>query len=235
MDINKNDVGFRISTIRKRLGLTMANFGEIVGNASDSIVSRWEKGKSLPNNNRLKKISELGGISINELLYGDFKNYCFDIFNEEHKKFIKNDAKEYKLDITEIDEPKNKMSFFQEVFDDFIIKNDYDYEDSDKIANAYRYLVTRKFYNEIEYTNERAINFANDYLSCIESGLFDYFYISPESNDYFNKEIGDGVIIQVSDKKREDAIENMYIDLMLVIKHAINEVEAIKQKYHVTK
>lgn len=72
MNIDKAEVGKRIFTIRKSLGLTMKEFGELLGDpiASDSIVSRWEKGKSLPNNERLKKIAELGSIEVEELLLG---------------------------------------------------------------------------------------------------------------------------------------------------------------------
>lgn len=72
MSINKVEVGKRIFTIRKSLGLTMKEFGERLGKpiASDSIVSRWEKGKSLPNNERLKKIAELGETTVEYLLNG---------------------------------------------------------------------------------------------------------------------------------------------------------------------
>ena len=64
--------GVRVKVIRKSLGLTMKEFGIRMGNpvASDSIVSRWEKGKSFPNNERLKRIAEIGDISVEELLYG---------------------------------------------------------------------------------------------------------------------------------------------------------------------
>lgn len=71
-EINKKNVGNRIFSIRKSLGYTMKEFGQKIGTptASDSIVSRWENGKSLPNNERLKKIAELGNITVDELLYG---------------------------------------------------------------------------------------------------------------------------------------------------------------------
>lgn len=70
-DNNKKNTGNIIKVIRKDLGLTMKEFGEQFSPvASDSIVSRWEKGKSLPNNQRLKKIAELGNVSVEYLLYG---------------------------------------------------------------------------------------------------------------------------------------------------------------------
>ena len=69
-EINKQVVGLKIRSIRKTLGLTMKEFGGRLGKpvASDSIVSRWEKGVSIPNNERLKLIAEIGGITVNELL-----------------------------------------------------------------------------------------------------------------------------------------------------------------------
>lgn len=85
MDINKEDVGKRIYMIRKSLGDTMKEFGDRMGNppASDSIVSRWEKGKSLPNNERLKTIAELDGLSVNKLLYGNPKEYVYNVIINE--------------------------------------------------------------------------------------------------------------------------------------------------------
>lgn len=44
---------------------------------SKASVNNWEKGVNLPNKQRLKKIAELGGITVNELLYGDAEYYFF--------------------------------------------------------------------------------------------------------------------------------------------------------------
>lgn len=88
MEINKMSVGKRIHRIRIFRGLNLREFGELIANTmnlpkkdgpSDSIVSRWEKGVSLPNNERLKAISEIGCISVEELLYGSPKDYLFDL------------------------------------------------------------------------------------------------------------------------------------------------------------
>lgn len=75
MEVNKKQVGQRVKSIRLSLGKNLGEFGKLVGGASDSIVSRWEKGVSIPNNKRLKKIAELGNISIDQLLYGNFEEY----------------------------------------------------------------------------------------------------------------------------------------------------------------
>jgi len=55
----------------------MEEFGKLFNPiANKSLVSKWENGKSLPNNERLKKITEIGNISMEYLLEGiiDIKN-----------------------------------------------------------------------------------------------------------------------------------------------------------------
>ena len=63
------EVGNRIKNIRLSLSLTMEEFGKLFDEpAAQSIISRWEVGKSVPNANRLKKIAELGDMTVQELL-----------------------------------------------------------------------------------------------------------------------------------------------------------------------
>jgi transcriptional regulator with XRE-family HTH domain len=89
MEINKDEVGFRISNIRKRLGLNQELFGKKINQAHKSLVSKWEKGQSLPNNERLKLIAELGGISVDELLYGDMYSMVANAINAGFSEKIK--------------------------------------------------------------------------------------------------------------------------------------------------
>ena len=67
MNINKTEVRNRIFSIRKSLGLTMEQFAELL-ETSKGAVSNWENNRNLPNNERLKKIAELGEMSVDELL-----------------------------------------------------------------------------------------------------------------------------------------------------------------------
>lgn len=111
MDANKEAVGSRIRSIRKSLGLTMEEFGKKIDKkqpASDSIVSRWERGVSLPSNDRLPKIAELGKISVNELLYGPSKNYYFKTIKDNENELSK------ELNIKSISE------FFDSFYEDHI-------------------------------------------------------------------------------------------------------------------
>lgn len=72
-DNDKQALGQRIKQIRLEQGLTMAEFGSLVDRtspASDSIVSRWERGISSPNSKRMKSIANLGNVSMEYLLTG---------------------------------------------------------------------------------------------------------------------------------------------------------------------
>ncbi|MDT2849720.1 helix-turn-helix transcriptional regulator [Vagococcus carniphilus] len=66
------DVGGRIKSIRTFKGLSMDEFAKMIDDkAKSGTVANWETGKNLPNNARLKKIAEIGGVSVNYLLSGD--------------------------------------------------------------------------------------------------------------------------------------------------------------------
>ena len=74
MEINNKLVGERIQNIRLSLGESMDKFGERF-NTSKGTVNNWEKGRNLPNKDNLLKISYIGKISVEELLYGDYNTY----------------------------------------------------------------------------------------------------------------------------------------------------------------
>ena len=77
MNPDLKQVGMRIKEIRLSKGETGKEFGSrFCPKASDSIVSRWERGISLPSPKRLRDISNIGKITAYELLYGnDLKKY----------------------------------------------------------------------------------------------------------------------------------------------------------------
>ncbi len=65
--------------------------------AHKSIVSKWEKGLTKPSNERLKEIADLGKISVNQLLYGDFLGELQSITSEEIIHILNDNN----LDVTE--------------------------------------------------------------------------------------------------------------------------------------
>lgn len=92
-NLNKKEIGARIKSIRTSRGLTLEKFGELFSKkASKSIVSRWESGKSIPNNERLKEISDIFDVSTMYLLYGKKTIYdipvnkVFELSNDEMRK-----------------------------------------------------------------------------------------------------------------------------------------------------
>lgn len=99
-----NNLGLRIRTIRKKLGLTMNEFGQKFSPpASKGVVSNWENGYNNPNNIRLQKIAELGNVSVEFLLTGKQKDaadfqFTSDVIANEYllqelKKFVNNEKK----------------------------------------------------------------------------------------------------------------------------------------------
>ena len=84
------ELGNRIKNIRLSKGLNQSQFGELFKPvAARSIVSRWESGLSVPNAKRLRKIAELGGISVSELLNGSMDelidntaDYIYSVYSQ---------------------------------------------------------------------------------------------------------------------------------------------------------
>ena len=62
--------GERIKAVRKKLGLTMAEFGEPIG-AKPSAISNWERGEYYPSHKFLLALEEHYDIPINFMLYGE--------------------------------------------------------------------------------------------------------------------------------------------------------------------
>ncbi len=65
----KKSLGERINAIRLEKGYTMEDFGKLF-NTSKGTVNNWEKGRNNPNRKNLKKIAEIGNVSVEFLLYG---------------------------------------------------------------------------------------------------------------------------------------------------------------------
>lgn len=129
--VNKLNTGLRIKQIRSNLGDTLEEFGKRI-EADKSNILRWEQGKTLPNKQRLKAISVLGNISLNELIYGSIDEFLENNFSNlvlEYKypyplSFDFNTyLKKYKLkasetiDINIIDEV---IRVFYKILDDYI-------------------------------------------------------------------------------------------------------------------
>lgn len=87
--IDPKVVGYRIRAIRKKLGLSMAAFAERIDDKSKSgTISNWETGKNLPNNERLKRIAEIGETTVEYLLTGhEVRDLAGNIMQEGFRLF----------------------------------------------------------------------------------------------------------------------------------------------------
>lgn len=75
--MDRKKVGQRIRSIRLQMGQDQETFGSKnfkPKTVSKAAVSRWETGDTLPNSQRLKKIAELGDITVSELLNGSLND-----------------------------------------------------------------------------------------------------------------------------------------------------------------
>lgn len=68
MDLQK--IGIFLAQLRKEQGLTQEQLGDQIG-VTNKTISRWEKGNYLPPAQMLQILSELYGVSINEILSGE--------------------------------------------------------------------------------------------------------------------------------------------------------------------
>lgn len=67
--MNLTEVGKFITELRKEQGLTQEQLGEKIG-VTNKTISRWETGTYLPPADALLALSELYGVSMNEILAG---------------------------------------------------------------------------------------------------------------------------------------------------------------------
>ncbi|MBY7665720.1 helix-turn-helix domain-containing protein [Staphylococcus agnetis] len=104
MNTNKKDIGLRIKNIRLNKGINLREFGEEIAKItgenkiSDSIVSRWEKGVSVPSPKRIKAISNYGNVTTNYLMFGNEISYMdikSNIKTEEMEENIKENIRHF--------------------------------------------------------------------------------------------------------------------------------------------
>ncbi|KXB33135.1 DNA-binding helix-turn-helix protein [Aerococcus christensenii] len=81
MEVNKKDLGTRIKRIRVSKKQTLESFADSIKNITGlktgkSNVSKWERGENIPNDMTLQAIADLGGISVDELMYGNKEEFA---------------------------------------------------------------------------------------------------------------------------------------------------------------
>lgn len=68
--MNQEKIGKLISKLRKKQGLTQIKLGDML-NVSDTAVSKWEHGKTLPDISILNELCDILKITTYDLLKGE--------------------------------------------------------------------------------------------------------------------------------------------------------------------
>ena len=69
---DSNEVGLILAAVRKRNGYSLVTFSELLRHygvdVSDKGISKWEKGESLPDIERCKRLADIFGVSMDDLV-----------------------------------------------------------------------------------------------------------------------------------------------------------------------
>ncbi|QYG31943.1 helix-turn-helix domain-containing protein [Mammaliicoccus sciuri] len=241
--MNKNEIGKRIRQIRVGLGLSMAKFGEEIDKSSpvkSGVVSNWENGKQIPNNQRIKRIAELGNKTVDYLLYGndeeaykiglDFYYHLINEYSESTQigkalRFF-DDKKRKSLIINSINRLFNIPILNEKIKTLNDVKENYGYADwmKDVFYEEYKRLV--KTNTNLIYSVEDNILDSLCELEEIENAKDIYTYY-PNDSEFPN--LSDSVIrIQTIDKginlKLIEELEN-------ILSKTQKEILKLKEKY----
>lgn len=93
MDLNKQR-GSRIERLRANKGISQLELAKMLGYKSDSTISKWENGASIPTGTKIVKLAQVLGTSTDYILYGVEKPAVSDIqsiyddLNDMNKKKV---------------------------------------------------------------------------------------------------------------------------------------------------
>ena len=150
MKYDKKAIGFRIKTIRQKLGLTLEEFGSLIDNASKSNVSKWESGVSVPSNHRLKLIATLGKTSVDEILNGSIENFRYSIIKQLYEgNMLETGMKENNK---ELYRHLGGTEFINEVYEQ-VAKENLGYDDRDKIVHTFKMMYNKRLFSHLSKKN----------------------------------------------------------------------------------
>lgn len=167
MEVNNKEIGNRIKEIRLSKGWTLEELGKKLS-TSKVTVFNWEKGRNKPNKENLKKIADLGRITVNELMYGDLKQF---IYNSLHDELLEVDELYHKIieyiqlndnDINEIDDENVQNDILQVSSESFLkdhFNSIYDY-----VRQNFPLKDIDGIYDSKDLFIERAISYVNNLI-----------------------------------------------------------------------
>ncbi|RLU51233.1 hypothetical protein DIY07_10340 [Streptococcus iniae] len=212
---NNKLIGSRIKKIRLEKGMTLEEFGKLF-NASKSSVYGWETGRNLPNKDRLKLISKVGEIRVEELIAGNLYEDLekrFDEIISEFPDYIKNASNINKLKKDIVDEIyKSSTNYFQnhELWSDEEMRN-----------YAYEY-IKKEVPKIIEYSFE-------DNYSLIHKFLSNALDMKLELDIAFNRD-NSPIFPAV---KNEKLSEELYEILSIKFNNLVKELSELSGKYSI--
>ena len=112
--------GKLIAKLRKEKGLTQSQLGEMVG-VGDRAVSKWERGIHCPNVAIINELSEILGISTNELLDGEIFENITDVGVSSNDEINLSEIEDENISVENTDEEEtkdnvNKLQFNKYLF-----------------------------------------------------------------------------------------------------------------------
>lgn len=197
------ETGQRIRISRKEKGLSMEELGQkLTPPASKGAVSNWENGYNLPNNNRLKQLSDILGVSTTYLLNGDkyaeyFNNETMlddrtEMFERYFEKTLEMAATKNDTNSIIID---NAISYFISTIEKLYEKQNTDdlrsYKDTISLLKD---LYSGSVFNEnIDFSSDSLDNYFNPKLKDITVSKKDYDKLKRELikqlDTYFNTQL----------------------------------------------
>lgn len=91
MDLNKQR-GSRIESLRASKGISQLELAKMLGYKSDSTISKWESGSSIPTGKKIVKLAQALGTTTDYILFGDNseKNDGQQIISDDIDDIIEN-------------------------------------------------------------------------------------------------------------------------------------------------
>lgn len=160
-------VGKRIRKIRKKLGLTMQEFGNMVSNSPRSTVSTWEHGGNLPSKEKIELIAQIGSVNSEWIKWGDFSDYIesyllflgYERYIEDNKYIIKNISsqiqKSHSLDFSKFPADANYSKFNRSI--ELIFNKAYLNDLSELLSEVMHSIIDENNCHELYEANKKKI------------------------------------------------------------------------------
>lgn len=116
-----NMLGKKLRSLREKIGYNQAKVGKIIG-VSSSTIGMYEQGRRQPDNETLKKLSQLYNVPIDWLLDNEIANDDFEELEMLRTFFINNGIIKEGSKIT--DEDKNKIITYIKANKKFILSDE---------------------------------------------------------------------------------------------------------------